>query len=298
MDLRQLRYFVAIAEARSLATAARLVGVSQPALTKAVKGLEASLGCRLFDRRSRGVALTQLGEEFLARCQLILAEVARTRSEMDALRSVKGGELHIGTLRAAANAQMPAAVSRFSISHPQVRLNIEVDQNSNLVAGLARGKFDLVIGVGEGDLERAGLHYEPLWSDRLVFAARGDHPLKGKAVTPAMLAAQPWIMPEGGPYRQRIENYFFSVGIHPPSPRILCAQVPFIRGMLIEDDYLALLPAESIEYECSSGLMTSFMLDSPFLTRPIGLLTRQDKVLSPASKSFAAALRELVTGKP
>jgi LysR family transcriptional regulator, regulator for genes of the gallate degradation pathway len=295
MDLRQLRYFVAIAEAHSLAAAARTLAVSQPALTKTVKTLESSLGFRLFDRRSRGVTLTALGEEFLVRSQLILAEVRRTRVELEALRDRKDGELHVGVLRAAASTRIPTAVAQFSALYPEIRLNVEVDQNSRLVANLARGEFDLVVGVGEGDFAASRLQYEPLWTDELVFASRSDHPLRKQNISPSILASQAWIMPEDGPYRQRIESYFFSVGVQPPRPRIVCGQLQFIRAMLMREDYISLLPAESIELECSSGLLTSFPISSPFLTRPIGLLTRRDKVLSHASSAFCATLRQFGT---
>ncbi len=299
MDLRQLRCFAAVAEARSLAGAARGLAVSQPALTKTIQALEADLGFKLFERRSRGVILTALGEALYTRSQLILAEVARTRSELSALRRTQGGEIHIGALRAAANTRLPDAVMRFSNQRPDLRLKVEVDQNTSLISNLARGRFDFVVGVGESDLGALKLDYEPLWTDALVVVTRAGHPLhqgRGEVgITPAELARQTWIMPDSGtPYRRRLDDYFYSVGVQPPTPALICGQLQFIRTMLLKGDYLAFLPSDSIGLECEAGLLVAHAIESDFLTRSIGLVTRRDHVLTSGSVEFLALLRELI----
>jgi DNA-binding transcriptional LysR family regulator len=139
MDLRQLRYFVAVAEARNLVAAARTLALSQPALTKAIHALEQDCGSKLFERRSRGVVLTPVGEALSIRARLILSEVDRTRSELRALDNGQGGEIHIGALRSVANARLPDAAIEFSAERPSVTLNIEVDQNATLIEGLTAG---------------------------------------------------------------------------------------------------------------------------------------------------------------
>jgi len=294
MDLRQLKYFVAIAEARNLVAAARTLALSQPALTKAIHALEQDCGAKLFERRSRGVVLTPVGEALSIRARLILSEVDRTRSELKALDNGQGGEIHIGALRSVANARLPDAAIEFSIARPSVTLNIEVDQNATLIRGLTRGRFDFIIGVGEGDLDRLNLDYEPLWSDRLVIVSRVGHPIEHLRRRPgaADFARQSWIMPDTTTaYRRRLEDFFFSSGVEPPSPAVVCGQLQFIRAMLLKSDHLALLPSDSIEFELNAGLLKAHAVHSDFLSRPIGLITRRDHVLTRASQEFLPILR-------
>ncbi|MDB5531941.1 MAG: transcriptional regulator, LysR family [Hyphomicrobiales bacterium] len=293
MDLRQLRYFVAVAEARNLVAAARTLALSQPALTKAIQALEQDCGSKLFERRSRGVVLTPVGEALSIRARLILSEVDRTRSELRALDNGQGGEIHIGALRSVANARLPDAAIEFSAERPSVTLNIEVDQNATLIEGLTRGRFDFIIGVGEGDLDRLNLDYEPLWSDRLVIVSRAGHPIEHlRRPAAADFARHSWIMPDARTaYRRRLEDYFFSCGVEPPSPAVVCGQLQFIRSMLLKSDHLALLPSDSIEFELNAGLLKAHVVNSDFLSRPIGLITRRDHVLTRASKEFLPILR-------
>jgi DNA-binding transcriptional LysR family regulator len=297
MELRQLRYFVAIAQWGSLVEAANVLRISQPALSKSMRALEGSLGVRLFKRQSHGVALTDVGAEFLSRTQLILAELDRTKSDLDAMRSARGGEVHIGALRAAANTRLPVAAARFSAANPGIRLRVEVDQNSALIDQLLRGRFDVVIGAGEGALPSAKLHYEELWTDRLAIVSRAGHPLHGmsrrEACKASILARQLWIMPDAGYFRTRLEGFFFSQGVQAPEPTIVCAQLQFVRSMLCQGDYLALLPQDSIILECRYGELVTYPVDSPFLSRSVGLITRRNHAVPRSCQSFVTELRGL-----
>jgi DNA-binding transcriptional LysR family regulator len=294
MDVRQLRYLIAVAEGGSFLHAAEQLHISQPALTKAIKALEQSVQVRLFDRSSRGVSLTVFGERLYSYGKSFVDELERVTRELREERNTPSGSVTIGCPRTVAHLVLPDVTLKFVRSHPAVRMRIMVGYNSDLIAGAARGDFDFVVGLVQGGLGEQGLRYELLFYERLVIAGRTGHPLSlEQKITPAVLKKYPWILPRSGTYRQRFDEMFLAAGLPPPTSNIECGDLTYLRSLLVQSDFLALLSEQSISLECELKVLASFPMDSQFMLRPIGLIFHAHRPLTQAARALAEQVRTI-----
>jgi DNA-binding transcriptional LysR family regulator len=167
MELRHIRYFLAVAEERHFTRAAVKVGIGQPPLSQQIRDLEAEVGAALFHRLAHGAELTEAGKAFLAgvREMPLLAE----RAAMAARRAARGetGSLRVGfTASAAFNVVVPSAIRAFRRAYPEIHLTLEEANTTRLVAGLREGTLDAVFlrpgAAGSEDFQLRPLSEEPM----------------------------------------------------------------------------------------------------------------------------------------
>lgn len=177
MELRHLRYFLAIVAERHFTRAAKKLGIAQPPLSQQIRQLEDEVGTRLFTRTARGVTLTAAGEAFLPHAEAALREVERART---AARRVSHGDL--GTIRigftsaASLNPLVPAAISAFRTAYPDVELRLVVHATTPLLAQLSQDMIDVAF-VRPTSTERESLRAIPLPDERLWIALPTGHAL-------------------------------------------------------------------------------------------------------------------------
>ena len=195
MELRHLRYFLAIAADRHFTRAARKLGIAQPPLSQQIRQLEEEVGTRLFTRTTRGVALTAAGEAFLPHAEAALREVERART---AARRTSHGEL--GTIRigftsaASLNPLVPAAISSFRNAFPEVELRLVVQPTTPLLAQISQDVIDVAF-VRPTQTERESLHAIPLPDERLWVALPTGHALVArKRIRLGELSNEPFIL--------------------------------------------------------------------------------------------------------
>jgi len=192
MELRQLRYFVAAAEAGTMSRAADRCGVTQPSLSQQVMKLEAELGLPLFDRLGRGVALTEAGRALLPRARQVIAQAhgieATLRADLDEGRT----HLAVGAIPTMAPYLLPALIAQLRDEHPECEILVVEDLTQNLVEKIADNELDVAIMSSPVDhdlIELQVVGREPM----LVVMADG-HRLCGSAeVSLADLRAEPFV---------------------------------------------------------------------------------------------------------
>jgi DNA-binding transcriptional LysR family regulator len=145
VDLRHLSHFVAVAEAGSMALAARRLHVSQPALSRQIRELERSLGVQLFDRIGRRIALAANGREMLARSRRLLAEAESLRERGVALGGGKGGVLRVGATPQFLEAAMPEILTLYRRRHPEVEIRLIEGGGDRLIRGVEQGEIHFAI---------------------------------------------------------------------------------------------------------------------------------------------------------
>ncbi|MGI8334789.1 LysR substrate-binding domain-containing protein [Actinomadura scrupuli] len=178
MDLRHLRYFVAVAEELHFGRAAERLNMAQPPLSQAIRQLETDLGVELLHRTTRRVDLTDAGRSYLARARKILSEVAEAAHEARRVAAGAVGHLAIGCVGSATYSLLPALSRGLSLELPGVDFSFRGEMLvPDQVAALRTGEIDLaLLRPPIADLSLSVL---PLRRDRLVVAAPADHPLAG-----------------------------------------------------------------------------------------------------------------------
>jgi DNA-binding transcriptional LysR family regulator len=291
MDLKQLRHFVALADHRSFSAAAEAVAISQPALTRSIKLLEVRLGVTLFDRHTRRVALTEAGERLHRRAKLILNEAAAAERDVQTppaqVRSLK-----VGMAPMFASNILPAAMTDFSRSHP----NVEIEVTSGL--------FDVLAGkVLEGELDIAfsnlpyaqidkSLLVEPLFDIDVVYLASRDHPLAGKPTTVfTELTAYPWAVIDET-HANDLYGYIFASQGETTSPiRLKTNSLSLLKSLVRQPPWITLLPRHMVEAELTEGLITALEVPGERVSRRGGILVRAARMRDANLSDFAETLR-------
>jgi DNA-binding transcriptional LysR family regulator len=193
IELRHLRYFVAVAEELHFGRAALRLHLAQPPLSQQIRKLEEMLGYPLFERTSRSVALTAAGAVFLERAQRTLRNVQRDIEETQSVGRGEVGSLHIGFVGSAIITTLPDIFRRYREACPKVRLHLHESFTSRVLEGLENGTLDAGLlrdpGRMDGDLIATTIYSEPF-----VAVLPADHPCAGQAsVAPASLRADPFV---------------------------------------------------------------------------------------------------------
>jgi len=288
LGMAQLRAFITLAEAGSYAEAATRLGLSQPALHRAVAETERLAGHDLVERRGRGVALTAPGRVLARQFRLAAAEY---RAGLESLMPADGPiRLVIGAMPLSRARLLPAALAALLPAWPGMQAEVIEGAWADLVEKLRDGAIDLMIGALR-EPAPADLAQWPLIHDRLAVIARAGHPLAAQGLTLVALADYPWIIGRpGSPLAAQWQALF---GAQPPAAPIACGSVMTIRELLIATDCLTLLSPDQVKVELAAGLLTALDLPLPLPPRRIGVVLRDGWRPSPVQRDFLARLAEV-----
>lgn len=182
MELRHLRYFATVAETLNFSAAARRLHLAQPPLSAQIKSLEGELGVRLFERSSRGVALTQAGRAFLPKALDALRAAERAGESARALASGRATELRVGIIPPALNSAVAACIAAFHRAQPEVRLHFRQGGAAELHEQLEAAQLDLTIT--RPHRASAAIREQVLERHELLLALPAEHPLARRRAVP------------------------------------------------------------------------------------------------------------------
>lgn len=182
MELRHLRYFVAVAEELNFTRAAARLNTAQPSLSQQIRQLEKSVGAKLLDRSRQHVALTNAGRIFLQQAKDILARVEHASRLAKRAADGRAGELSVGTFPSADVRILPALRPLLAEHLPDLRLILHSKYAVDPIAGLQSGALD--VAFVRGPLEAAGLEYAELLREKLVIVLPSHHPLARRKAIP------------------------------------------------------------------------------------------------------------------
>ena len=197
MNLRDLRYLVAVAEHRNFGRAAQACFVSQPTLSTQLKKLEETLGVTLVERTNRRVMLTPEGEQIVAQAQRILVEVNSLTAMSEQLQDPRGGELRLGVIPTVAPYVLPRLLSSLRAVFPNLHIKLTEGQTDHISRLLKQGEVDvnlLALPLGEENVDEFPIYDEPFF-----YAVPHDHPLADRArVSTGDLEGQEVLLLEDG----------------------------------------------------------------------------------------------------
>jgi LysR family transcriptional regulator, benzoate and cis,cis-muconate-responsive activator of ben and cat genes len=182
MELRHLRYFVAVAEAENVSRAALKLHVSQPGLSRQIRDLEGELGFLLLERSAKSVRLTDAGRVFLTESRAVLERADEAVKAARAIASGNRGELHIGYGPTLTGRILPPALQAFQTGMPSVRVKLHDLSTEEMLTGLHAGRLQLAFLVRPRTAVLRGLRFEELMRDPLRLAVAPSHPLARRRV--------------------------------------------------------------------------------------------------------------------
>jgi DNA-binding transcriptional LysR family regulator len=217
MEIRQLRYLVALARELSFTTAAARSNVAQPALSRQIRKLEEELGTALVDRTSRRVQMTAAGQRLAERARFILDEVEAARAELEQVTELVSGHLAIGTTQTPGPLDIARLLYDFHALHPGIDLGVREELSVVIAERLRADELDLGFVSEIPDSARHGLELELMASEPLVIALPPDHRLAGQsAVSFSDLSDEAFVLfPEGATIRDTFDRLAATDGLKP-----------------------------------------------------------------------------------
>jgi DNA-binding transcriptional LysR family regulator len=195
MELRHLRYFVAVAEAENVSRAALKLHVSQPGISRQIRDLEDEIGFLLFERSAKSIKLTKAGKSFLTEARAVLQRVDEAVKTARAIATGEQGELHVGYAPSPTSRILPPALRAFQAELPNVRVKLHDFSTEEMIAGLREGKLHIAFVVRPSPGTFRGLHFEKIMEDSTFLAVSPKHPLaRRRSVTLAEVAHEPLVI--------------------------------------------------------------------------------------------------------
>ncbi|HEY2520790.1 MAG TPA: LysR family transcriptional regulator [Streptosporangiaceae bacterium] len=220
MELRYLRYFLAVASTRSFTRAAAQCYVAQSALSEQIARLESEVGAQLFVRTSRSVRLTAAGEVLVPLAQRILADVETAQAELDALAGLRRGRLRLGLIQTSGGGlDLAAVLGDFHRRFGEIEFEVTSEPSAGMVAAVGAGTLDLaIVGLSPEDVP-PGLERQLLSQDPLVAVVAPRHRLAGRARVEVAELAGPGAFihfRRGSGIRRYVEAAFGRAGVAAP----------------------------------------------------------------------------------
>lgn len=197
MNINQVRAFIAVVDHGSFSEAARATGLSQPAVTMQIQGLESDLGATLLERRYRKVEMTEAGRALLPFARRVMTELDEARTEIERLSDSVGGHLELAVSTTPGQYILPRLLGSFLRAYPEVSVSLRVYDSADVVARVEAGEAQL--GMTGARIPGAKVEYEEMGTDQLLMICAPDDPLAGRAGVPlAEVAEHPFIVRESG----------------------------------------------------------------------------------------------------
>lgn len=296
MELRQLRYFAAVAEHRHFTRAAAELHVAQSALSQQVRRLEAELGFELLARTSRHVELTDAGRAVLARAHRVLAEVDALRGDLDELAGLVRGTVRVGGMPPLGPVSLPDLLADFHALHPNVEVVLREGAADEILALLRRDEVDVALAFVAPDAVGPELAAREIGRDELVVAAAPDDPIAAAgAVALADLDGRPFIgFYPGSAMSRAVEAALSEAGSR---PRIAYQTylLEMVRALAARGLGVSLVPRRFLELGGPPLAIRPIAPEPMFL--PISLVWRAQRRRSPAAEAFLAFTLELAAAR-
>jgi len=297
LKFNQLMVFELVLESGSFVRAANAMGLTQPAVTKAIYDLESFFGAPLFERSNRGVTPTDFGVMLGRRVKSLIAETRYMTEEVNAFRTGAAGHVIVGTLISASARLLPRAILKLRQMTPGVSITVKEGTTAQMFPALATGDLDVVVGrLPERELPLANafpLSHEVLFQESFAVVAGLSHPkTRQPDLKLADLIEEEWIFPLNESYTHNVaERMFYSEGLPLPPNHVKSLSMLTNIGLLLEGNLIALMPRAAALQFVDAGLLATLSLPNSANFGDVGFSIRADKDVNPACKNFIQCLR-------
>jgi len=293
MELRQLRYFVAIVDHGSLSRAARVLHIVQPALTQQLQQLEDELGAALLHRSAQGMLPTDAGKLFYEHAQAILKQVGDAKSAVAQSADKPTGTVALGIPQSASGALALPLLKAVRAHYPEISLQMTEELTGNLIEQLKSGRINLAVLFDDGQL--SGFSVKPVIEEEMMYIARADSQFVSKRkVIPLEKALQaPLILPglQHG-VRPRIENIVRQAGLSIDNV-IDINSVAILKSALMADMGATILPVAPLLSEIERGELRAWPIGGARIFRTVVLCSSKNIPLTNAASAIERLVLEV-----
>jgi DNA-binding transcriptional LysR family regulator len=295
MDTDQLRAFVAVARAQRFTRAARVLGISQPSLSRRVQQLERDLGTRLVVRTPAGAVLTSAGERFLSHAERALASVDAGRSALEALSGQPRGDVALGSQWTVSAYVLPAVLARFHARHPSVVVHVREGTTEQVEERLAAGEVDLALM--NLPVRRLDLAVQKLWQEDYMLAVPPTHRLASleRAIALSEAAGEALVVIAGIPATHALFAACEERGVQ---PRVVveAETMEAVRNLVQHGLGVSLLPRTMIQ-AADVRRLRGVEIVRGGLRRQVALVHRGEAYLTASAKAMRSVLVEMLARK-
>lgn len=281
LDLKSLRYFVEVAKYQNVTRAAEALGLAQPAVSMAIKRLEQSTGLILLHRRERRVSLTDEGQRLLIHAHKLLQNVADAELEMDELRGLEQGNVHLGTPSMLGSYYFPPLIMAFGHRFPGLTLSVHEGGAWELQQMLERGELDLA--VIESDDLPSTLEAKHLLKEEMRVVVPLDHPFAAlKSVTPEQFLRENLVIFRKGYFHRRVLDQMADEAGITPKINFETNLLPLTRAIVKQGFGISTLLRIAVEDDPE---LTTLPFEPP-IKLDLSLAWRKGGYLSKANRAF------------
>ncbi len=290
MDLKQMQYFLCLAQERNVTRAARRLNIVQPALSMQIAKLEKSFGKRLFFRTPQGVSLTPAGEEFERLVAPIVKDVDRAREEMARLDGKIRGRVSIGMINSVAQSALPVSALRIATSYPDVELSVCEGYSETMLEWVLSGQLDLAI-VNARLRGGAPIVSHILDEDMMMAHAPSAHPDVARLASLTAVRKSELVIPSRRHGLRRILDDAAAHAGFSLSPRLEIDSLPAICEVVASTAMATVLPGIALRQALEAGSIRARRL-RPALTRSIAWISNPRRVVSTAMQAVMGIISE------
>jgi DNA-binding transcriptional LysR family regulator len=296
LKLSDLRLLHAVVTWGSMARAAARLNISQPAVSKAIKSLEHTLGVRLLDRTPRGIEPTIYGRALIKGGAAVFDELLQSVRQIEFLADPGTGQLHIGCTEAGAAGFVPAVITRLAKEYPRIVFRVTTGDAATFIERqLPQRDIDLAIGALPDTADpHDDINSEVLFEERyIVMAGASSKWARKRHVALSHLVNEPWVLPPADTTMgMHIARAFRAQGIEPPHSRVMSFSVPLCHSLLASGGFLTIFPIMMTRLASHLNLRPlDIQLDG--LSRPIVIMTLRSRTLSPLAELFISCARDM-----
>jgi DNA-binding transcriptional LysR family regulator len=275
-----------------MAKAAKAVGTSQPAISKAIADMEHSLGVRLLDRSPQGVEPTQYGRA-LVKCGIaVFDELSQGINEIGFLADPTTGKLRIGCPDALAAGMVQVVIDRLLRKHPRMTVHIET---MSLYRELRERNIELVVNRMPALLTEEDFDAEILYHDTIVVVAGANNPwTRRRKVQLADLVNESWVMPKSeSPLWPPLISAFHASGLKPPRATVTVSSFHVRISLLSTGRFLSVRPGTTLRFQGRAPLLKALPVELPMNQEAVAIMTLKNRTLSPVARLFIEHTREV-----
>lgn len=288
LESRHIRHLAAIGQYGTFVSAAKALGLSQPALSLSIQRLEDILKVPLVERGRNGATLTEPGRILAQRSEEVDALIAAVVHDIELASQGIKGKLRIGGTPLATSNIIPDTISRILAQTRDVEFEIVEATDETLIDLLDRGALDICV-CASGQIAEGGAYaFTPLFEAKTVLAMRPDNPLAAHAsLSLDTLQDEVWALPpSGGTFRKQIEALYVTSGWPMPKRLIETSTIATLLKIVRMTDAISLLSRQLIRDELALGMLKCVEITHPLAPRVFGILTRNDRAPSTLARLF------------